>query len=196
LIPSRTGKSNQQLENTMLRILLLAGLTMTSLSVAAAGTHDHHGHAHGAHAHGIAKLEVAIEGNEIHLHLDAPLHDLLGFERAPRNSKERAAADALLKQLGKGEALFRPTSAAQCTLASASIEAPILSAAAGKTPADGHADLEAEYRFTCAQPAKLTGMEVLLSQSFKGLRRVDAQTVTAKKQGATRLTSKMRFLSW
>lgn len=180
----------------MLRTLISAGLTLASLSVAAAGEHNHHGHAHGAHVHGIAKLEVAIEGAEIHLHLDAPLHDLLGFERAPRDARERAAADALLKQLGKGEALFRPTSAAQCTLTSASIEAPVLSISAGKAPADGHADLEAEYRFTCAQPAKLTGMEVLLSQAFKGLRRIDAQTVTARKQGATRLTGTMRFLSW
>ena len=166
------------------------------LPLAANAGHDHHGHAHGAHVHGVAKLEVAIEGAEIHLHLDAPLHDLLGFERAPRDTRERAAADALLKQLAQGKALFRPTSAAQCTLASATIEAPVLSAAAGKAPTDGHADLEAEYHFSCAQPAKLTGMEVLLSQAFKGLRRVDAQTVTAKKQGATRLTGTMRFLSW
>jgi hypothetical protein len=180
----------------MLRPLIRACLTLTALSVTAAGAHDHHDHAHGAHVHGIGKLEVAIEGAEIHLHLDAPLHDLLGFERAPRDAKERAAADALLKQLAQGEALFRPTSAAQCRLASASIEAPVLSASAGKAPADGHADLEAEYRFSCAQPTKLTGMEVLLSQTFKGLRRIDAQTVTTKKQGAARLTNKMRFLSW
>lgn len=179
-----------------MQLHILIAATLLSLPLTSHAGDDHHGHAHGAHVHGIAKLEVAIEGAEIHLHLDAPLHDLLGFERAPRDAKERAAADALLKQLGKGEALFRPTSAAQCTLASASIEAPVLSAAAGKAPIDGHADLEAEYRFTCAQPAKLTGMEVLLSQAFKGLRRVDAQTVTAKKQGATRLTGKMRFLSW
>lgn len=180
----------------MLRTLLLTGLTLTSLSVAAASAHDHHGHAHGAHVHGVAKLEVAIEGTEIHLHLDAPLHDLLGFERAPRDASERAAADALLKQLAQGEALFRPTSAALCKQTSVNIEAPVLSAPAGKAATDGHADLEAEYRFTCAQPAKLTGMEVLLSQAFKGLQRIDAQTVTTKKQGATRLTSKMRFLSW
>ncbi len=176
--------------------LSLIAAACLCLPLAANAGPDHHGHTHGAHVHGIAKLEVAVEGAEIHLHLDAPLHDLIGFERAPRDAKERAAADALLKQLAQGEALFRPTSAAQCKLASANIEAPILTSTAGKAPADGHADLEAEYRFTCTQPTKLTGMEVLLSQSFKGLRRVDAQTVTAKKQGATRLTSKMRFLSW
>jgi len=180
----------------MIRTTMLAGLTMIYLGTAVAGEHGHSGHdRHKAHTHGVAKLEVAIEGAGIHLHLEAPLHDLLGFERAPRNAKERAAADALLKQLAQGEALFRPTAAAQCKLASATTEAPILAAGA-KSTGDGHAEIAAEYRFSCAQPAKLTGMEVRLSEAFKGLRRIDAQTISAKGQNAMRLTAKMRFLSW
>lgn len=174
---------------------LIAGAILC-LPLAANAGHDHHGHAHGAHVHGVAKLEVAVEGAGMLVHLDAPLHDLLGFERAPRNAKERAAAEALLKQLAQGEALFRPTAAAQCKLESATTEAPILTTASGQSTSDGHADIEAEYRFVCAQPAKLTGMEVRLSEVFKGLRRVDAQTVSAKGQNAMRLTAKMRFLSW
>ncbi|WP_323510129.1 ZrgA family zinc uptake protein, partial [Glaciimonas sp. CA11.2] len=36
--------------------------------------------AHEAHVHGVGKLDVAIDGAQITLHLDTPLINLLGFE--------------------------------------------------------------------------------------------------------------------
>jgi hypothetical protein len=37
-----------------------------------------------AHEHGALKLDVAIEGNKLTIAMEAPLDNLLGFERAPR----------------------------------------------------------------------------------------------------------------
>jgi hypothetical protein len=158
---------------------------------------DHHGHGH-AHVHGVAKLEVAVEGADINLHLESPLEGVLGFEHAPGNDKERAIVAQMRKTMANGGTLFAPTTAAQCKFVESKVEAPSLEARpAGKPDAhEEHGDLDADFRFTCAQPAKLTGVEVRLFEAFPKMRRIDAQVVSAKGQKALRLSSKMRFLSW
>lgn len=155
-------------------------------------------HAHHAHVHGIAKLEVAVDGGNLSLHLESPMEGVLGFEHAPRNDKERAAVAEMRNKLADAGKLFAPTTAARCTLKSVQVEAPTLDAkpAASRNTASEHADLDADFLFVCAQPARLTGLDVRLFQAFPKMRRVEAQVVTAKGQKATRLSSKMRFLSW
>jgi hypothetical protein len=80
-----------------------------------------------------------------------------------------------------GAALFRFDAAAQCTLASAKVEAPLLEPAAtpaAKPAAAGeHADLDASYTFRCAQPARLATLEVLLFDAFPRVARVTVQAV-------------------
>lgn len=168
---------------------------LAALLMAVPASAQDHGHAHHAHRHGAADLEVAVEGGEIHLRLASPLESLLGFEHAPRNDQERAAVAAMRQTLADAGRLFAPTAAAQCILKSAEINAPALDAKSASAK-EQHADLTAEFRLICAQPAKLTGMEVRLFQSFPKMRRIDAQVVSGKGQKATRLSSKMRFLSW
>lgn len=168
----------------IVRHLFLAAVAGSAL----AGEHAHH-----AHVHGQAKLEVAVDGAELDVHLESPLDALLGFERAPRNEREKAAVAALRQTLAAGEALFAPTAAAGCKLVSAGSAAPVLDCKGG---GDGHGDLDADFRFTCAQPARLTGMEVRLFDVFPKLRKVDARVVSGKGQSARRLTAKMRYLTW
>lgn len=158
---------------------------------------------HTAHVHGVAKLEIAVEGAEINLHLESPLEGVLGFEHAPGNDKERAIVAQMRKAMANGGALFAPTSAAKCRFVDSKLEAPTLDAKPARKPEkqakhaeEAHVDLDADFRFTCAEPAKLTGMEVRLFNAFPKMRRIDAQVVSDKGQKATRLSSKMRFLSW
>lgn len=159
---------------------------------ALAEDHHHHGHEHGAHVHGAAKLEVAVDGNTLSIHLESPLANFLGFERAPKTDKERAAAKALLANLKQGERLFTPTPAAGCKLAEAVIEAPVLEGKAG----DGHGDVDADYRFVCADPAKLKGLDAGLFKSYSGMSRIDAAVVTAKGQQGFKLSKKIHFMNW
>jgi len=172
------------------RVLLPAAITFAlALPVMAQDLHAHH-----AHLHGVAKLEVAVEGGSLSLHLESPLEGVLGFEHAPRNDQERAAVAEMRKKLADGGKLFAPTTAAQCTLKSVQVEAPTLDAS--QSTASEHGDLDADFLFTCAQPARLTGVEVRLFQAFPKLRRIDAEVVSDKGQSAMRLSAKMRFLSW
>jgi hypothetical protein len=75
--------------------------------------------------HGIAKLDVIAEGKDLVLRLETPLENLVGFERAPRNSKEQAAVRKMAEALRSDKA-FVPTRAARCKLASVSLESPVL----------------------------------------------------------------------
>jgi len=172
---------------------LLLALAMPAL--ANEQKHEHkHSHQH-AHVHGQAALQVTVDGASLDLRLESPLEAVLGFEHAPRNDKERAAVASLRKTLAAGEQLFAPTVAAGCKLTETRVISDVLDGKPG-AGADGHGDVVAEYRFACAQPARLTGLEARLFSNFPRLRRLDAQVVSGKGQTARRLTPRMRLLSW
>ncbi len=144
-----------------------------------------------AHEHGALKLDVAIEGNKLTIEMEAPLDNLLGFERAPRTDAERkAAADVLarLRSRDKGTPLFVVDAAAQCTLDKAEVRAPVLEPGASPASKDGHADLDANYGFTCAKPDELRTLDVGLFDAYKRIQRIDVQVAGPK--GQARVTLK------
>lgn len=128
------------------------------------------------HAHGHATLEVAVEPRSISIQFSTPLDNLVGFERAPRNDKERQLVDAALARLSEADVIFKIDPTAQCKLDKAEFESAALklgkAAATGKQP--GHADLDASYAFSCADASKARFIEVGLFE-FKRLHEVDAQ---------------------
>lgn len=149
--------------------------------------------AHGAHRHGEGRLFVSIEGPQLIVRLESPLDNLLGFERAPRTPAERVAADRLRQRLTAGEGVLQPSTAAGCQLTHANIEAPVLE---GQAAADGHADLVAEWHYTCRAPQQLKGLRVLLFQDHRRLSRLEAAVVGPRGQKAQRLTARMPDLVW
>lgn len=158
------------------------------------------------HAHGVAALEVSIEGDLLSIELEAPLHDLLGFERAPKYEKDLAKVREVAALLRAGDKLFAPAAAAGCVLSSVKLESDVIAPEllgekvppAAKADAHGHehADLDAHYQFKCAKPAELKRIEVNTFDSFKRLRFINAQLVVGKIQRATKLSAKSRTLSW
>jgi len=80
----------------------------------------------GPHVHGVATLEIAIDDAAVQINLNSPLDSLLGFERAPRNQKERQAARIMASKLHQADSLFIFTPAAECRLESARLESPLL----------------------------------------------------------------------
>ena len=144
--------------------------------------------ASGAHDHGAGKLDVTIEKDRITINLELPLDVLVGFERAPRNDKERQALTAAGAKLKDGATLFSPTPAAACKLTKAELSLPF---AEGAKAAPGeHADADASYEFACAQPKDLVGIETTLFKQFSRLYRLETQRVGPTGQGGGRLTPK------
>lgn len=155
--------------------------------------------AHEAHVHGVGKLDVAVDGNTLSLHLDSPLVNLIGFEHAATSDADRQAASNMAKILRDASKVFVTTAAAGCTistvhLVSAAIDPVLLGepAASGKSVAhadhDGHADLDADFVFHCSAPDRLQNIDVKLFDAFKGFVRIDVQLVTAKRQAAAKLS--------
>lgn len=155
-------------------------------------------HAHEAHVHGVGKLDVALDGQTLSLHLDSPLVNLVGFEHAANSAKDKQAVQAMTNTLRNAGAVFVTSPSAECKLngvklESAALDPALLGEAAAAKPAaqadhDGHADLDADFTFRCAHPERLQKIEVRLFDAFKGFNSIDVQLVTSKRQGAAKLT--------
>jgi hypothetical protein len=158
---------------------------------------SHAGPGH-AHEHGKVVLELALDGPQLTIELEAPLDSLLGFERAPRTDAERKAAAqvlARLRQPGGAVPLLAPDPAAQCQWVSATVQAPALETpAAGASGGDGHADVVASYQFTCAQPGALQNLDVGLFDAFRRIQRLDAQVAGPRGQHKISLKRPARSL--
>lgn len=151
-------------------------------------------HAAGGHHHGTGSVEAAIDGGQIRIALELPLESAVGFERAPKTDKEKAALADTAKLLNDANAVFVPTPAAQCKVESSQVSIPHTEGAPADK--DGHADVDATYVFRCANPAALKGVETTLFKHFKRLYRLEARRVGPTGQGSMRLSAKQPTLSW
>jgi hypothetical protein len=156
-------------------------------------------HAQHKHVHGEGRLDAVLDGETLSLELELPLDTAVGFERAPRNEKEKAALANAGKVLG-APALWKPTPAAQCQLQSTEVTLPF---EGGHDKHDGnahegeeHGDIEANHIFRCAHPGALKSVETTLFKSMKRLYRLEAQRSGPSGQGAQRLTPKKPVLNW
>lgn len=148
---------------------------------------------HTAHQHGVSKLGIAVEGDGFTVHLESPLANIVGFEHAPRKPREREAARKALGRLKQGGRLFEPTPDAACKPASSKVDAPVLE---GRGKAGAHADLDADYRFVCAKPELLKGLDTRLFSVFSGIRQIEAVVVTEKSQQVLTLVRQLHYISW
>lgn len=150
-----------------------------------------------AHVHGVAQLDIAIDGNMLQLDFDSPLDNLVGFEHAPRNEKEKQALRAAAEKLRKPATLFSPTAAARCIPQSPQITMPFADAQTSTTSTqDHHADVEAVFTFRCETPAALKDIEVTMFDAFPGLQKLKVQLATQRGQSGATLGSKQRRVSW
>jgi hypothetical protein len=164
------------------------------------------------HRHGQANLKATVQGPWLRLALEGPLESFLGFERAPRNPRERDAAIRMARELRAAEKQFLPSARAGCKSMEVRLESGVLDAgllagtadaAAAPEPAGpagpdqhGHADIDASYVFRCANIGALRELRVNLFDSFRGLGRIEAQMAAPGRQAGAMLTSGARVLSW
>lgn len=147
----------------------------------------------GPHEHGVAHLNIALEGSRLDISIKVPLESLLGYERAPRTDAEKAAATALLERFRQGQPVLALPQKAQCKPAGpAQVTAPLIEGQASATT--GHGDLQAQYRFDCAQANELREIDVTLFDVSKGLSRVRAQMIGPQGQSQSVLRRNKRQL--
>jgi len=150
----------------------------------------------GPHAHGLTRLDLAVEGGVVLIGLESPAANIVGFEHAPASAEEGAALDAALATLKDGGRLFRFSAEAGCRLVEAVVETPLVGEVREAAGAEAHADIDAEYRFECAEPDRLVQMELGLFKAFPATLSLQVQFVGPKGQGAAELTAASRVLGF
>jgi hypothetical protein len=151
--------------------------------------HEHEHRQHGAHVHGIAALNLALEGEEVHVELDSPAANIVGFEHAPSSEADHAALNKAVAALKNGDQLFRFNKEAGCRMEKAMITSALLEDEHDSHD-DKHSDIKTVYHFECDQPAKLTQLTVELFEAFPATEELNVQYVIESKQGARELTVK------
>lgn len=163
-------------------LLVLAGCYGTALH---AGEHAHSHHR--AHEHGVGLLNVAVEGRELHIVLESPAMNIVGFEHQPRNDKQRKAVAQATARLNEGVKLFITPGEAACTLAEAEVESGLLEGHGHQQGA--HADFVASYRFQCDRPEALGAITVKLFATFPATEELAVQLLSEDGQSGMTLNA-------
>lgn len=150
----------------------------------------------GAHVHGAASLDIAIDSSLVTLNFSGPLDNLIGFENIPQTDQQKAKVSAMQDRLKKPGPLFYFTKAAQCRVQSVKLTSIVL----GNPPAagedEGHADVDAEYVYDCAQMKSLQSIKIMLFDFYPNLQKIKVAVVSGRGQTATELSAEKRMISW
>jgi hypothetical protein len=156
---------------------------------------------HSTHEHGAADLRVAIDGKALLIDFESPLDNLVGFEHAPRDQKQRNALANAEQTLARFDHLFELPAAAACTLQDVHLRSPWPEGDEQHKEhprhehGETHADMQATYHMECSQPQALKAMEVKLFDAFPQIHRIRAETATPHGQGSTSLSRSKRLLN-
>ncbi|UXY53701.1 MULTISPECIES: DUF2796 domain-containing protein [Pseudomonas] len=198
-----------------MRRLLLA-LPFALLPLAAAQAHDHEHEEHGslgAHEHGVARMNVALDGNSLELELESPAMNLVGFEHAASSDADKAKVAAARALLEKPLDLFALPLVAGCKVTGQELESPLF----GNAPADHehehedadhdeekghehhheHSEVHAHYQLECAKPGDLKTLDLKeLFERFPATQKIQVQLIGPQGQQGAELTPANPSLSF
>ncbi len=139
-----------------------------------------------SHEHGSAELELAVEGSDVLMHFASPLHNLVGFEHAPRDDRDReaiAAARVLLDDPGN---LVQLRADAGCAVVELDVDWDAPSEeeqeyghgeAEDDHDEEEHADVTVAIRYRCDHPDRLNALAITAFESFERLSEVELRAV-------------------
>lgn len=145
-------------------------IALLALSVTGATASADEMHEHGKHVHGEVTVNIALDGRTLALEIDAPAAQALGFEKSPRDDRERAAVKAVDDWFRSGRNMLGVPRAAGCRLVKAEFTPPKLGG--------GHADYRGTYLFDCSAPQALAWIEVWALRRMQGLEKAEVNLLT------------------
>jgi hypothetical protein len=158
----------------------------------------------GAHVHGAGSLNIAIDGNTVSLGLNAPGHDIVGFEHAPSNADQRLALEMAKEKLAQPLKLFELSQAAGCTVASTDVKFDTGEGEANnsKGPSDTkageegkHADFDADYVINCKAADAIDQIQFRYFKLFADAEKLTVTIVTGAGQKQVEVTKASPSLS-
>ena len=188
--------------------LLALPFALLPLHAAQAANHEHsHAHAHeehaslDAHEHGVASLNVALDGQTLEIQLQSPAMNLVGFEHEAKSEADKAKVAAARQHLEQPQALFALPIEAKCALQDSELDSPLFGGHAHEehehADEHGHSDIDASYRFACANAEALQTLELgSFFGTFPGTEKLEVQLIGPSGQQGAELTpsnSRMSF---
>jgi hypothetical protein len=192
----------------MRHALLALPFALLPLHAAQAANHEHsHAHAHeehaslGAHEHGVASLNVALDGQTLEIQLQSPAMNLVGFEHEAKSDADKAKVAAARKHLEQPQALFALPIEAKCALRDSELDSPLFGGHAHEehehADEHGHSDIDASYRFACANAEALKTLELgSFFGTFPGTEKLEVQLIGPSGQQGAELTPRNSRLSF
>jgi hypothetical protein len=161
----------------MPRLFCVLPFVLLPLTLAVAHEeHIEHGSL-GAHEHGAATLNLALDGNMLDIQLESPAMNIVGFEHSASSAKDQARVAAARALLLQPLQLFGLPAEAACSIASQHVESPLFEAA-DQAAESQHSDVDADYQFTCVNPAALEAVDLDgFFTHFPGTRRIAVQLI-------------------
>ena len=192
----------------MRHALLALPFALLPLHAAQAANHEHsHAHAHeehaslDAHEHGVASLNVALDGQTLEIQLQSPAMNLVGFEHEAKSDADKAKVAAARQHLEQPQALFALPIEAKCALQDSELDSPLFGGHAHDehehADEHGHSDIDASYRFACANAEALQTLELgSFVGTFPGTEKLEVQLIGPSGQQGAELTPSNSRLSF
>ena len=192
----------------MRHVLLALPFALLPLHAAQAANHEHsHAHAHeehaslDAHEHGVASLNVALDGQTLEIQLQSPAMNLVGFEHEAKSDADKAKVTAARQHLEQPQALFALPIEAKCALQDSELDSPLFGGHAHDehehADEHGHSDIDASYRFACANAEALQTLELgSFFGTFPGTEKMEVQLIGPSGQQGAELTPSNSRLSF
>ena len=192
----------------MRHALLALPFALLPLHAAQAANHEHnHAHAHeehaslDAHEHGVASLNVALDGQTLEIQLQSPAMNLVGFEHEAKSEADKAKVAAARQHLEQPQALFALPIEAKCALQDSELDSPLFGGHAHDehehADEHGHSDIDASYRFACANAEALQTLELgSFFGTFPGTEKMEVQLIGPSGQQGAELTPSNSRLSF
>lgn len=140
-----------------------------------------------AHEHGHSALNIAFEGTQIAMELEAPGVDIVGFEYEAKTAEDRAKLDTAIAELSKPMSLFVLPAAAGCTIVSSSAglidehhdeEEGHEEGEHEEEEGAEHTEFHAEYLMNCADPSAIDEIEFAFFDVFPNAEEVEVQMIS------------------
>ena len=124
-----------------------------------------------SHEHGVSVLKIAAEKNMIEMELESPANDIVGFEHAPENEKQKSQINKALAIFKDKKGVFMPTPAAGCKITGHSAEFE-------SDPSSGHAGFHVKWKMSCSNPSKIKNLSTSFFKSFRKAEEIEVEVVS------------------
>lgn len=156
----------------------------------------------GAHVHGQAYLSIALDGQNLVVHLSSAAHDVVGFEQLSGHQDEQAQIAAVTDSLKSADdwLIF---AGGDCVSQSVEVVSPFVTAHtdhsdhshdsdhshhSDHSESGGHADFEVTAEYLCQSPADLSGLSIRLTELFSEIQQIEVQWLVHDQQGLLNLS--------